>query len=247
MHACSRAGLALLMTLRDAQRNWDAIGRRNPFSAILTTRLSWDVSEFFETGRREVEGLMRDIAELDTGLDTERALDFGCGVGRLTQSLADHYDEVYGVDIAPSMIEKADALNRHGGRCRYLVNCEDHLRMFPDGFFDLVYSNITLQHVKPVHALNYVREFLRTVSSRGITVFHMPSVKTRRRLMDCLPGGAAVLVQRLVLGGAMEMHGVERDNLIRFMEENGGEVLKVKPSDSAGSAWETYEYFVVKR
>jgi len=235
------------MTLRDVQRNWDAMGRRNPLSAILTTRLNWDVGEFFETGRREVEGLLRDIAELDTGLDMGRALDFGCGVGRLTQSLADHYEEVYGVDIAPSMIEKAGKLNRHGRRCRYVVNGEDNLRVFPDGFFDLIYSNITLQHVKPVHALNYIREFLRTLSRRGITVFHIPSAKTGRKLMDYLPGGAAVLVQRLVLGGAMEMHGIERSVMTGFIEENGGEVLMVKPSDSAGHAWETYEYFASKR
>ena len=235
------------MTLRDVQRNWDAMGRRNPLTAILTTHLSWDVAEFFETGRREVEGLIRDISGLDAGLDRGRALDFGCGVGRLTQSLADHFDEVIGVDIAPSMIEKAESLNRHGGRCRYLVNGEDDLRVFPDGHFDLIYSNITLQHVKPVHALNYVREFFRILSRRGIMVFHMPSVKTGRKLMDYLPGGAAALVQRLVLGGVMEMHGVERDTLIRFIEDNGGRVLRVVPSDSAGHAWETYEYFASKR
>jgi len=235
------------MTLRDVQRNWDAMGRRNPLTAILTTRLSWDVGEFFETGRREVEGLMRDIAGLDTGLGRGRALDFGCGVGRLAQSLAEYYDEVYGVDIAPSMIEKAESLNSQGDRCRYLVNAEDNLQMFPDGYFDLVYSNITLQHVKPVHALNYVREFLRTLSRRGIMVFHMPSAKTGRKLMDYLPGGAAAMVQRLVLGGVMEMHGVERSVMTGFIEENGGRVLRVTPSDSAGRAWETYEYFSSKR
>jgi 2-polyprenyl-3-methyl-5-hydroxy-6-metoxy-1,4-benzoquinol methylase len=235
------------MTLRDVQRNWDAMGRRNPLTAILTTRLSWDVAEFFETGRREVEELIHDIADLEAGLNRDRALDFGCGVGRLTQSLADHFDEVIGVDIAPSMIEKAESLNRHGCRCRYLVNGEDDLRVFPDGYFNLIYSNITLQHVKPVHALNYVREFLRTLSRRGIMVFHMPSAKTRRKVLDYLPGGAAALVQRLMLGGVMEMHGVERDTMIRFIEDSGGEVLRVVPSDSAGGAWETYEYFAIKR
>jgi len=235
------------MTLRDVQRNWDAMGRRNPLTAILTTRLSWDVAEFFETGRREVEGLIRDISGLDAGLDRGRALDFGCGVGRLTQSLADHFDEVIGVDIAPSMIEKAESLNRHGGRCRYLVNGEDDMRVFPDGHFDLIYSNITLQHVKPVHALNYVREFFRILSRRGIMVFHMPSVKTGRKLMDYLPGGAAVLVQRMVLGGVMEMYGVERSVLTAFIEDNGGRVLRIVPSNSAGHAWETYEYFASKR
>jgi ubiquinone/menaquinone biosynthesis C-methylase UbiE len=53
---------------------------------------------------------------------------------------------VVGVDIAPSMIELAEEMNRHGGRCRYVLNGEDNLRVFPESFFDLIYSNITLQH-----------------------------------------------------------------------------------------------------
>ena len=235
------------MSLRELQRNWDEMGRRNPFTAVLTTRMRWDVEEFFETGRREIECLIRDIGTLDASFPRGRALDFGCGVGRLTQPLAAYYDEVIGVDIAPSMIDKADELNRQGERCRYVLNGEDNLRVFPDGYFDLIYSNITLQHVKPVHALNYVKDFLRTLSRRGVLVFHMPSVKTGRKLMDYLPGGAAVLIQRVVLGGAMEMHGIEKNALMGFIERYGGTVLKVKPSDSAGGAWETYEYFVAKR
>jgi len=234
------------MSLRELQRNWDEMGRRNPFTAVLTTRMRWDVEEFFETGRREIECLIRDIGTLDASFPRGRALDFGCGVGRLTQPLAAYYDEVVGVDIAPSMIDKADELNRHGERCRYVLNGEDNLRVFPDCYFDLIYSNITLQHVKPVHALNYVKDFLRTLSSRGVLVFHMPSVKTGRKLMDYLPGGVAVLIQRVVLGGAMEMHGIERNALMGFIEEYGGAVLRVKPSDGAGGAWETYEYFVGK-
>jgi hypothetical protein len=45
----------------------------------------------------------------------------------------------------------------------------------------------------------------------------------------------------------MEMHGIEKNTLMGFIEDNGGKVLKVKPSDSAGQAWETYEYFIAKR
>lgn len=234
------------MSLRELQRNWDGMGRRNPFTAVLTTRMRWGVEEFFETGRREIECLIRDIGALDAGLARGRALDFGCGVGRLTQPLAAYYGEVFGVDIAPSMISKADELNTQGERCRYVLNGKDNLHVFPDCYFDLIYSNITLQHMKPVHALNYVKDFLRTLSRRGVLVFHMPSVKTGRKLMDYLPGDVAVLIQRVVLGGAMEMHGIEKNALMGFIEENGGKVLKVVPSDSAGHAWETYEYFASK-
>jgi 2-polyprenyl-3-methyl-5-hydroxy-6-metoxy-1,4-benzoquinol methylase len=236
-----------VMSLRDVQRNWDAMGRRNPLTAILTTRLSWEVGEFFETGRREVEGLLRDIAELDTRLDAGRALDFGCGVGRLTQSLADHYEEVVGVDIASSMIELAEKMNRHGTRCRYVLNERDDLRIFGGDHFDLIYSNITLQHMEPRYAFRYIKEFLRVLSMDGLLVFHLPSERTGRNTLDYLPRRASAFLQRLLLGGAMEMHGIEKNTLMGFIEDNGGTVLRVKPSDSAGGAWETYEYFVGKR
>ena len=51
-----------------------------------------------------------------------QALDFGCGVGRLTQALAEHFERVAGVDIAASMIARARQENRHGDRVRYVVN-----------------------------------------------------------------------------------------------------------------------------
>jgi ubiquinone/menaquinone biosynthesis C-methylase UbiE len=208
--------------------------------------MRWDVEEFFETGRREIEYLIRDIGALDAGFARGRALDFGCGVGRLTQPLATYYDEVVGVDIAPSMIDKADELNQHGERCRYVLNGEDNLRVFPDRYFDLVYSNITLQHMEPRYAFRYVKEFLRVLSRDGLLVFHIPSERTGRNTLDYLPRRVSVFLQRLILGGAMEMHGIEKNTLMGFIEDNGGRMLKVKPSDSAGSAWETYEYFVGK-
>ena len=50
------------------------------------------------------------------------ALDFGCGVGRLTHALAPHFERTYGVDVSSTMIEQAQAARRAprpvGGRVR---------------------------------------------------------------------------------------------------------------------------------
>lgn len=234
------------MDLRDLQRNWDNMGRRAPLTAILTTKMNWDNEEFFETGKKEIDELIQDLEHLEI-VPRGRALDFGCGVGRLTQSLADHCEEVVGVDIAPSMIALADKMNRRGGRCRYVLNERDDLKIFGDNHFDLIYSNITLQHMEPRYAFRYIEEFLRVLSMDGILVFHMPSERTGKNTLDYLPRRASAFLQRLLLGGAMEMHGIEKNTLMGFIEGYGGTVLKVKPSDSAGDAWETYEYFVAKR
>jgi len=234
------------MNLRELQRNWDGMGRRNPFTVILTTKMNWNKEEFFETGKKEIDTLIQDVERLEI-VPRGRALDFGCGVGRLTQSLADHYMEVVGVDIAPSMIELAGEMNRHGGRCTYVLNERDDLRVFGDSRFDLVYSNITLQHMEPRYAFRYIREFLRVLSGDGLLVFHMPSERKGRNTLDYLPRRLSVFLQRLILGGAMEMYGAPRNVLTEFIEDLGGEVRLIKQSGGAGPSWETYEYFVTMR
>ena len=235
------------MNLRELQENWDNMGRRAPLTAVLTTKMSWSEEDFFETGRKEIQELIHDIESLDQSFPRGRALDFGCGVGRLTQSLADHYMEVVGVDIAPSMIELAEKLNRHGGRCRYVLNERDDLSIFGCNHFDLIYSNITLQHMEPRYAFRYINEFLRVLSTDGILVFHMPSKRTGKNTLDYLPRRASAFLQRLMLGGAMEMYGVPRNVLTEFIEDLGEEIQLIKQSSGAGPSWETYEYFVTKR
>ena len=167
------------MDLDDLQRNWDEWGRRDPYWAIISRPdrrgNRWDLDEFLRTGIDEIDALFGWLDELDVAVRRRRALDFGCGVGRLTQALARTFDECDGVDIAPSMIERAYELNRFGDSCRYHVNDRDDLKLFDDGVFDLIYSDIVLQHIAPEFSENYVREFTRVLAPRGVMVFQLPS------------------------------------------------------------------------
>ena len=167
------------MDLEDLQRNWDEWGRRDPYWAIISRPdrrgNRWDLDEFLRTGIDEIDALFGWLDELDVAVRRGRALDFGCGVGRLTQALARTFDECDGVDIAPSMIERAYGLNRFGDSCRYHVNDCDDLKLFDDGVFDLIYSDIVLQHIDPEFSENYVREFTRVLAPGGAMVFQLPS------------------------------------------------------------------------
>lgn len=167
------------MELGELQKDWDEFGRIDPLWAILTDPSKknnrWDLREFFATGEAEIACLMDRVATLPLSLRRGRALDFGCGVGRLTQALCRHFEQCVGVDIAPSMIERAREYNRFGDRCQYYVNAADHLRLFEDGRFDFVYSNIVLQHIPPEYSARYVREFVRVLAAGGLAVFQVPS------------------------------------------------------------------------
>jgi SAM-dependent methyltransferase len=169
----------------DALANtWDVLGERDPLWAILTNPGThggqWDVEEFFEHGREQVDGAL-DLVEEDIGwrLPGGAALDFGCGVGRLAQALCRRFDRVDGVDIAPSMVRAAEQFNRFGDRCRYHLNARDDLAIFRDGSFDFIYSTYVLQHMHPVFARRYVEEFVRLLSPEGLALFQIATAETR--------------------------------------------------------------------
>lgn len=157
----------------DVRAVYERLGAEEPFWAVLShdcyKQSVVDQEAFFATGREQVERQLRAIAEAGVMPGRGRALDFGCGVGRLTNALALHFDEVVGVDVSSTMVDNARKLAR-GPRCRFVVNAKDDLSVFPDHHFDFVYSDITLQHIPRPASTNYLREFLRIVKPDGLVV-----------------------------------------------------------------------------
>lgn len=144
---------------------WEDAAQRDPLWAILSDPAKrgrrWELRAFFETGRREISLLLYQLRQLRHFPRTGPALDFGCGVGRLTQALATTFAEVVGVDLSPTMIRLANRLNQHSRTARYILNQSPDLAQFPSAGFDFVYSDTVLQHLEPDAARRYVKEFLR--------------------------------------------------------------------------------------
>jgi SAM-dependent methyltransferase len=159
--------------------HWDRLGRRDPYWAVLTDpdkrRGGWDLEQFFRTGSEEIASILERAEQLRPGLSRHRALDFGCGVGRLTQAMADQFERCDGVDISVSMLCEARRHNRHPDNCSFHLNTSPDLALFADETFDFVYSTLVLQHIEPQYSKSYVRELLRVLASDGLLVFQLPS------------------------------------------------------------------------
>ena len=166
------------MELEDLQQHWTAFGEQDPLWAILAFPEkrggAWELEEFFATGRADVDLVLGMLAERGIAIERGRALDFGCGVGRLTRALAERFDSCDGVDLAASMIERARELNKDGERVRFHHNDAPDLRLFPDGSFDFILSLIVLQHMKPELMRGYLREFVRVLRPGGLAYFQIP-------------------------------------------------------------------------
>lgn len=167
------------MDFDQLQQDWEGLAVDDPLWAVLThpdrRGRRWDPDEFFATGTDEVAAVVDRVRRLCPRLWPGRALDFGCGVGRLTRPLADHFDEVVGVDIAPTMVDLARRYHADRPSCRFEVNPAEDLARFPSGTFDLVLSLIVLQHVPPATAVGYLRELGRLVAPGGVLAVQVPA------------------------------------------------------------------------
>jgi SAM-dependent methyltransferase len=257
------------MNLRELQLNWDGFGRSRPLWSVLTRDEEWQADEFFATGVKEVDALLKHLERLGVRVSRGRALDFGCGVGRVTQALARHFDEVCGVDLAPSMLDVARQFNRHDGPCSFFLNQTDDLAQFASDSFDLIYSNITLQHMLPRYSRNYIREFVRVLAPAGVLAFQIPSElidsnALRRTFRKRLAPGVLELYRRVKRGSGkvidrtrptgqlngprMEMHGIPSEEVVRLLDASGARVLDVRVdrSETANRQWVCFFYYATK-
>src|SRR5690242_2283839 len=114
-----------MKSLQDLQKNWEGFAQSDPLWSICADpekrHNKWNKEEFFATGRREIEtvlGCLRGLGIQPAG--ELPALDFGCGVGRLTRAMAGHFSQCYGVDISPTMVRLATEYNRDIPGCHFL-------------------------------------------------------------------------------------------------------------------------------
>jgi trans-aconitate methyltransferase len=160
---------------------WEAFGREDPLFAVLSNPSKrggrWELDEFFATGEAEISAAIRRLENLGVSLTMNRALDFGCGVGRLTRALAARFVTVLGIDVSLAMVEEARRLNPD---LQFVHNPRPDLAVVENGSVDFLYSRLVLQHVPPDLTLLYLREFGRVLSHGGVAMFQIPTTGPRR-------------------------------------------------------------------
>lgn len=232
------------------RKDWEVLAAADPFWAVLShpDKLGgrWDREAFFETGRREIGLVMDHLAKLGVDVQRERALDFGCGVGRVVQALADHFEAVDGVDITEGMVVRARELNVHGERCHYHQNVRSDLSLFPNETFDLVYSTITLMHMDTPLALGYIKEFARVVKPSGMVIFDIPATARsplRHALRRITPRvlRRARFRRQTGIPSFMDMNLIPRSHVTRLLASLGLDMLEAQRRTEGN--WPGFRYY----
>ena len=190
----------------------------------------------------------------------DEALDFGCGVGRLTRAMTRYFSHSTGVDVAESMIDQAARLNQ-GYPCRFLVNDTDNLAQFKDSVFDFVYTALVLQHLPTVDLIRtFIDEFLRVLKpDGGLLAFQLPtyvpprSLRNRLRLrtrafaaLSALGLDKRVLYDRFKLVPVMQMNFIPKQEVLTYLGSLGASILEVQCGKFEFGEVASATYFVTK-
>ena len=107
--------------------------------------------------------------------EAERALDLGCGDGRLTAEL--RADEVTAVDVSAVALRRAET--RLGGGTRFVLVRPDEPLPLGDSAFDLVLCAETLEHVRDTQLL--LSEMRRVLAPGGRLALTTPAASPLQR------------------------------------------------------------------
>lgn len=234
--------------LAELQQKWECFAEIDPLWAVWTDTAHkgrrWKPEAFFAIGEREVQRLMKELKRRGHQFPLGIALDFGCGVGRLTRPLGRRFEEVVGLDISATMLAFAKTYTVEANVV-YLLSQSHRLAACTTGSFDFVLSRNTLQHMAPALIGGYLAELVRVLSGEGLLVFQLPSTRKRDGTdsEDWEPLGAGVDGQGYP---RMDMYGMERTKVLRVIEQAGAEVVDVWP-DGTAVGWDGYTYLVRAR
>lgn len=170
-------GPEITETLSQMERDWNSRAREAPEYYIATAQRQWQKDEFFQSGRINVENEIladRDLICRGKPLSQMRALEIGCGAGRMTRAMAAVFGEVHAVDISAEMIALAKQNLSDLQNVSLYKNNGTDLSELPDRSCDFAFSYIVFQHIPSLGVIeNYIREVHRCLKPDAVFKFQV--------------------------------------------------------------------------
>lgn len=227
------------MLMEKTDRAWERYGEVDPYFGVcshdqyLSENLDAGAyAEFFRSGEEHVDFILRTIRHhVSADFHPGRALDFGCGVGRLVVPLAGVCREVVGVDVSEAMLREARAnCERHAVGNAELVRSDDALSRVT-GRFDLIHSVIVFQHIPPRRGMAILRQLVGRLAENGVGALHFTygrNASTARKVVHWtrkhvpLANAAVNLAQGRSLGyPMMQMNNYSLNRIFGVLQETG--------------------------
>jgi trans-aconitate methyltransferase len=216
------------------QATWQWLGETEPHWSVLTSsefkqdQLAASHDAFYASGQHCLKLLEAALARC--GVDWQRlarGIEYGCGVGRVTQWLSGRLRTVHAFDISSAHLRIA----REHLSSRGCTNVEyHHVRKLDDlsalPKVDLVYSCIVLQHNPPPVIEAMLERLLGALDPGGVGYFQLPSYMQRYdfELSKYLAHASTVR--------EVEMHALPQRRVFQLARDAGCDVLEVLDDDT---------------
>jgi 2-polyprenyl-3-methyl-5-hydroxy-6-metoxy-1,4-benzoquinol methylase len=228
---------------------WRELGRTEPYWSVITdpSFLSQSIAEtadeLYASGQHQIKLVMALLHRNDCALPKQAtALDFGCGVGRLSLALAPSVDRVIGVDISEPHLEHARRRQAHQGisnvEFRIIGPNLDDVATLPKA--DLIISFIVLQHNPPPIIAALLAALLARLNPGGLATFQLP-VYSRGYVFSAAHYLAAPR------SNDMEMHVLPQRKAHAIIREAGCEVIEIREDTMVWSADYVSQTFLVRK
>ncbi len=167
------------LSYRDTDSDWRKIGAEQPFWGVLSGEqyrrenlTDAALLDFYRSGHDDIALVVERATRcLGDWPAPRRALDFGCGVGRLAFAMTQYAGEVLGYDVSPAMLAQAQAQAETRGDAT--VAFTDQWPKPGDGpGFDWINSYIVFQHIPPERGLGLLADLLRLLNPGGLVSLH---------------------------------------------------------------------------
>jgi SAM-dependent methyltransferase len=240
--------------LRTERARWDHLAR-DPYYAVINDEANRDERltdgtkrSFAESGERDVAETLDDIRRwIRPDFRPARAVDFGCGVGRLTMPLARACEEVIGIDISDAMLVEARRNCAEAGITNAtFVASDEYFARSPesDAPLDFIHAFIVFQHIPPRAGMWLADALIQRLGPGGVGALHFTyarrASRVRRainRLRRHVPGVnllANLAQHRPLTEPLIPMNNYDLATLFSLLGERGCRSVHARLTDHGG-------------
>ena len=220
-----------------ADRGYEKAAQIDPYYAVIPfpqfrrSQLSEEhLQQFFAIGHQHIESVISLIhRHFAPDFVPHRALDYGCGTGRLVVPLSRLAERVVGADISRSMLEETRKnCERFGLNNVELVLADDDLTRLT-GKFDLIHSTLVFQHIPAKRVEKIVRGLIARLEPGGFGSLHFlfwcpPAMRIARFIKRTIPFGNTIanwLKGRALDFGYIDLRPLSMDRIVRVLAGSG--------------------------
>jgi len=180
------------MSVEEQMReDWNRRAKEDAHYYVAFGRHEQDEEEFLSTASDVLRGFERELKRGLPGTNprARRALEIGCGPGRLMKPLSRIFGEIHGVDVSDEMIALAKERLKPISHAHAHVGSGADLRLFADESFDFIYSYAVFQHIPSKEVVfSYLADAARVLKPGGLMRFQANNLEAARTAAETWHG-----------------------------------------------------------